>query len=343
MRTSSLLLLLVFPTTVLLISGCSKKNVDAERLQKVVVYTYDSFTSDWGAGGIIESLFEAKTGYNLEYVSFDDDIQLVSRPILEREAPQADVVLGIDDSLAVHGIEAKIFAPYKPKNAEQFIDTSLLINGGNRWQLVPFDWSHFSMVYDSDASVPAPECLADLTRDVYRQKIIMLDPRTSTPGLGFVAWTVAAFGDAYLDYWRALKPNILTVASSWSSGYKLFTKGEAPLVVSYTTSPAYHVEYEKTDRYKSLLFSDGHVLQTEYAGIVRNCLNEKGAKAFMDFLISHEAQEILPLTQWMYPVNHTVRLPKSYQNAAPVPEKTISADPAAVEAAVEQVVALLAE
>ena len=42
----------------------------------------------------------------------------------------------------------------------------------------------------------------------------------------------------------------------------------------------------------------------------------------MDFLISEEAQNIIPLTQWMFPANKNVELPASYAAAAPVP-KTI--------------------
>ena len=121
-----------------------------------------------------------------------------------------------------------------------------------------------------------------------------MDPRTSTPGLGFVAWTVAVFGEKYIDYWKALKPNILTMAPGWSAGYGLFT-------------------------------------------------NEKGAKSFMDFMLSDKAQSYLPLTQWMYPANKNVTLPDCYKTSAPVPKKTISADPVQVNQAVEKVMQLLAE
>jgi thiamine transport system substrate-binding protein len=160
-----------------------------------------------------------------------------------------------------------------------------------------------------------------------------MDPRTSTPGLGFAAWTVAVFGDKVNDYWKALKPNILTMAPGWSAGYGLFTSGEAPLVISYTTSPAYHVEYDKTDRYQALIFDEGHPMQVEGAGILKGAPNEAGAKKFMDFFITEEAQNTLPLTQWMYPANKNVVLPDSYKQAARVPAKTVSADSEKVTAA----------
>mgnify|MGYP002626180174 FL=1 len=169
-----------------------------------------------------------------------------------------------------------------------------------------------------------------------------MDPRTSTPGLGFVAWTKALYQDdaAFEAYWGKLKPNVLTMAPGWSAGYGLFTNGEAPLVISYTTSPAANLEYDNIDYYKALIFEEGHYMQVEAAGILKNAPNEKGAKEFMDFLISTTAQNTLPLTQWMYPVNTDVVMPECYQKAAAIPAKTVSTDSASLSSATDTVIDL---
>ena len=133
------------------------------------------------------------------------------------------------------------------------------------------------------------------------------------------------------------------MAPGWSSGYGLFKKGEAPLVISYTTSPASHVEYDKTDRYIAPVFAQGHTVQVEGAGILNNAPNRRGAQAFMDFLISAQAQEILPLTQWMNPANKNVALPESYKAAAPIPEKTLAIDVEATDKAVDGIMKILSE
>jgi thiamine transport system substrate-binding protein len=142
-----------------------------------------------------------------------------------------------------------------------------------------------------------------------------MDPRTSTPGLGFKCWAEKVYGSDYDAYMKRLEPSILTMAPSWSVGYGMFTKGEAPLVISYTTSAAYHIEYDEGDQFKALKFTDGHIRQIEGACIVKNAPNLAGAKKFMDFLISEEAQNIIPLTQWMFPANKNVKLPASYSAA----------------------------
>lgn len=327
-----------------IVGGCSKKTAltpNDPRAKEVVVYTYDSFAGEWGPAAELAKLFQEKTGLTVSFIDCGDGVQILSRAVLEKENVQADVVIGLDNNTAENARKAHILEEYKPADAENAIPASLHEALGKDWLLTPYDYSHFAMIYDTKSNVPAPKSLEDLTNSVYAKKIILMDPRTSTPGLGFAAWTVAVFGDKVNDYWKALKPNILTMAPGWSAGYGLFTSGEAPLVISYTTSPAYHVEYDKTDRYQALIFDEGHPMQVEGAGILKGAPNEAGAKKFMDFFITQEAQNTLPLTQWMYPANKNVVLPDSYKKAARVPAKTVSADPEKVAAALSGIMAAI--
>jgi thiamine transport system substrate-binding protein len=108
------------------------------------------------------------------------------------------------------------------------------------------------------------------------------------------------------------------------------------------TSPAVHVEYDNTDRFKALVFPEGHPVTIEGAGILKGAKNLEGAKAFMDFLITEEAQNVMPLTQWMYPVNRNVVLPESYR-AAPDAGKIVTVDPETAIEARNEVMELLAK
>ena len=325
--------------------GCAKR--DAARQNEVVVYAYDSFVAEWGAGPALAALFKERTGMTLTFVDTGDAVQTFSRSVLEKAAPQADAIVGVDNNLLARAKAAGIARAYKSANADA-IPAELALD--TAWEFSPFDWSYFALIYNSEFDITPPASLADLTKGAYAKKLILLDPRVSTPGLGFVAWTVAEFGSGYLDYWRALKPSILSMASGWSAGYAgLFLQGEAPLVVSYTTSPAYHVEFDKTTQYKALIFERGHPRQIEFAAVLAGAPNGSGAEAFIDFLLSTEAQNVLPATQWMYPANKNTTLPVSFAaedtflppgaavHALPEPES------AAVTQAVEDVMRLLAE
>lgn len=318
-------------------SGKSESN----RTQEIVIYAYDSFLAEWGPAPELKAQFEAETGYKLTMISCGDAAQVLSRAVLEKKNPKADVLIGIDNQLYSVAKKENVLAEYKPRGADSIIAEKLRFD--STWLLTPYDWSYFSMIWNSSSDVPPPTSLKDLLNPVYAKKIILMDPRTSTPGLGFVAWTLALSSSQAdcVEYWKSLKPNILTMAPGWDAGYGLFTAGEAPLVISYTTSAAYHVECDNTDRYKALIFSEGHPVQVEGAGIVKNAPNVEGAKAFIDFLISEKAQNVLPLTQWMYPVNEAVKLPESY-NAAPKSGKTLIVDTDSLSQTVETVMEVLA-
>jgi thiamine transport system substrate-binding protein len=145
-----------------------------------------------------------------------------------------------------------------------------------------------------------------------------MDPRTSSVGLGFLLWTVKSFGESFPAYWERLTPSILTISDGWDTGYGAFTSGEAPMVLSYTTSPPYHVEYDKTTRYKAVTFDEGNYMQIEGMGILKSSQNLKAAKNFIEFLLSEEAQRELPQTNWMFPVNKNVSLPDSFSYAPDV-------------------------
>jgi len=294
----------------------------------VVVYTYDSFVSEWGAGPKVAPLFEKATGVKVKFVSKGDGGQLLSSLILAKGGLDADVALGMDNFLAPKALGAGLFRPYAPKGLAA-IPAKLRLDPSNR--LIPYDWGNFAIVWDSAKLPNPPSSLEDLTKPEYAKKLILLDPRTSTPGLGFLAWTKAVYGAGWKDYWRRLRPSVLTLSPGWDQGYGLFTSGEAPLVLSYAADGAYHLEYEKTERYKALAFKDGFVAQVETAGILATARHPRNAELFMDFLVSPECQRELPLTQWMYPVLPSLPLPDSYR-AAVKPVKSLDVDPSGLTA-----------
>ena len=321
MKKSLCILFILLITTVGVFAG-AKNEVSEERLGEVIVYAYDSFTAEWGPGPELVKRFEEKTGYKCEMLSIED---IPSRLVLEKDSPVADVVLGIDTNQSSLVFSQDVLASYKPENADAIISDDLIMD--EDWRLTAYDWGYFAINYDTKSNIEKPSSLEDLTNPIYKDKIVLMDPRTSTPGIGFLAWTKAVYGEDYIAYWKRLSDNILSIAPGWTEGYGLYTAGEVPLVLSYTCSPAYHVEYDDTTQYEALIFDEGHVMQIEGGGLVKNAPNSDGGKAFLDFLITEEAQEVLPLTQWMYTVNKNVELPACY-DYAPIANKTLKIDTA---------------
>ena len=288
-----------------------KAKADETRLKEVIVYTYDSFCGEWGSGPEIAKRFEAKTGLKVTFIDCGDGVQILSKAQLEKKAPYADVLVGLDNNLVQKTEKSGVLEAFKPANASVLGD-GLEDELGGKWLMTPYDYSPFAIIWNSKSGVPAPKSLEDLTKDIYKKKLILMDPRTSTPGLGFETWVNKVYGNKAADYMKRLEPSILTMAPGWSIGYGMFTDGEAPLVISYTTSPAYHIEYGEGDQFKALSFTDGHVMQVEGAGVVKGAKNPEGAKKFIEFLISEEAQNVIPTTQWMFPSNKNVKMPACY-------------------------------
>ena len=286
---------------------------------ELVIYAYDSFVSEWGPGPVVIPKFEEKYGIKVNLVSAGDSGQVLQKAIIEKDDPKADILIGIDNNLLAKAKKEKIFSPYRPKNISK-IPKELIFDP--EFNVVPFDYGFFSIIYDSEKIKNPPGSLDDLLNPEYKKSIILLDPRTSGPGLGFLLWTIARYGDSFTGYWTKLKPSILTITDGWDTGYGLFTSGEAPMVLSYTTSPAYHVEYEDTDRYRAAVFKEGHYMQIEGLGIVRDAPRRAAAEKFMEFALSPDFQEAIPLTNWMYPAAEGTRLPASF-DYAPIPEKKL--------------------
>lgn len=285
--------------------------------QTLTVYAYDSFTGDWGPGNDIVKAFEEQTGIKVNLVGAAGAVEMYSRVVYEGADCPADVVIGISDSIDA---DQSLFLDWTPDCME---DLSVEKKGN----LVPFDYGFFAFIADMEyfKDHELPTCLEDLTKPEFKDKVILIDPRTSSVGLGLLSWTINTLGeDAAFDWWKAMKTNALTIGDSWSSSYGLFTEGEAPLVISYTTSPVYHALYEDTDRYQAIDFTDGHVKTTEYLGILKTSKNVEDAKRFCEFVLT-QGQEQIAVANTMFPANGNVELPEAF-NAALMPSKVVEYD-----------------
>ena len=210
------LFLLAAAAVMMLSVSCEKKESEAQETNNLVIYAYDSFVSDWGAGPIVIPNFEKKYGIKVDLRSPGDAGQVLTKSILEKDNPVADIVIGIDNNMLAKALDEDILQPYKSENLKN-VDQSLIFDKSNH--LSPYDYGYFSIIYNSEKIDNPPKSLNDLLSSQYEKSIILMDPRTSSPGLGFFLWTVKVFGDDFTDYWANLNKNILTITEGWDSGY----------------------------------------------------------------------------------------------------------------------------
>ncbi|WP_435433596.1 thiamine ABC transporter substrate binding subunit [Vibrio tapetis] len=298
-----------------LISPFAMANTDT-----LTVYTYDSFAADWGPGPAVKKAFEAQCGCTLNLVALDDGVTILNRLRLEGKNSKADVLLGLDNNLMAEAKQTGLLA-------EHSVDTSAVVVPGG-WQdttFVPYDFGYFAFVYNKEALKNPPKSLKELVEQRDDLKVIYQDPRTSTPGQGLMLWMKSVYGDNVSDAWQQLAKKTVTVTKGWSEAYNMFLKGESDMVLSYTTSPAYHIIAEQDEKYAAASFSEGHYTQVEVAAKVKASKNPELSEQFMQFILSSEFQSAMPTGNWMYPATD-VELPKGY-DALSVPSKALSFSP----------------
>ncbi|PKH22834.1 thiamine ABC transporter substrate binding subunit [Enterobacterales bacterium CwR94] len=263
----------------------------------LTVYTYDSFAADWGPGPAVKKAFEAQCDCILKFVALEDGVSLLNRLRMEGKRSKADVVLGLDNNLISAAEKSGLFAA-------SGVDTQALSlpGGWDNTTFVPYDYGYFAFVYDKNKLKNPPTSLKQLVESPEQWRVIYQDPRTSTPGLGLLLWMQKVYGDKAPEAWQQFAKKTVTVTKGWSEAYGLFLKGEGDLVLSYTTSPAYHLISEKKDNYAAAPFSEGHYLQVEVAARVAASPQPELAKQFLTFMISPDFQHTIATGNWMYPV-----------------------------------------
>ena len=291
------------------------------RAGTLTVYTYDSFVAEWGPGPAIAEAWRQRCGCELEWVAVGDAALLLARLRLEGDDSPADVVLGLDTNLMA---EARAEGLVQDHGLE-LPDLSLPIPWDDP-AFVPFDWGYFAIVYDSATLARPPATLAALTSGEEKPQLIVQDPRSSTPGLGLMLWLKAVYGDDAAAAWQRLSARVLTVTKGWSEAYGLFLAGEAPMVLSYTTSPAYHRMVEDEDRYRALIFPEGHYMQVEVAAMAAHSARPHLARDFLAFVLTPAFQDVIPTGNWMYPALAPEEgLPQAFQEL-PRPSEALLLD-----------------
>lgn len=300
---------------------------DTDSAEEVVLLTHSSFQLPQK----LVDKFQDQTGMKLKVVRSGDAGQLSAVVSLTPGSPKGDAVFGIDNTFAARPIEANALEPYAPPAAKDGA-AEYAVQGSEKL-LTAVDRGDVCINID-DAwfdknDIPAPTKFDQLVDPQYRDLTVLLDPSTSSPGMGFLLATIGKFGNRAEDYWRGMVDNGARIVGGWTVAYEqAFSAGpghgDRPIVVSYASSPA------ATPGTSALL--DSCFAQVEYIGVLRGAANTPGAKKLVDFMLTPEVQAALPSSMYVYPVQKDVPLPANWRQSAPVPAWTVKMDPAYIKA-----------
>ncbi|MCT4554064.1 MAG: thiamine ABC transporter substrate-binding protein [Pelagimonas sp.] len=258
----------------------------------LTVYAPDYFVSEWGPGPKIEELFEAKCDCDLQFKPGD----LLPRLLLEGERTEADVVIGLNTDVTKKARESGLFAPHGTDLAGLTLPLDWTDD-----TFLPFNYGHTAFIYNTENVATPPASFEDLLNAPDDLRLVIQDPRSSISGLALVLWVQSVYGDKAGEAWAKLAPKIVTVTRGWSESYGLFTDGEADMVLSYTTSPAYHIIAEGDETKKAAIFPEGHYFMVELAAKLASSDQPELAQQFMDFILSEDFQGMIATGNWSIP------------------------------------------
>lgn len=319
-------------TCSLILAGCSspvKTNTNTATDKTFTIYAYDSLTAEYGLLPQILEQFEQDNVTAVNIVSFNDTGSMLSQLLLEQNAPQADIVMGLDNIDYAQAVKHNLFTSYEPTRSAEIASDVWF---DDQFLMTPFDYGYVGFVYDStQLNFPKPISLADLASDTYAEQIIIEQAGVSSPGTQLLLWTNAALGEAGADtFWLSMADNAFQVTPDWSTAYyTLFLEGEAPIVLSYLTSPAYHLDQEQTDQYKAIPIKEGYIRQVEGIAVVNGSDQPELAGKFIDYVLTDEIQNAVTTTQWMFPVlGNPETWPAAYNKIIVPTDKQIISVPA---------------
>ncbi len=257
----------------------------------LTVLAPDYFGSSWGPGPAITEGFEARCDCTLEFRTGE----VLPRLMLEGARVGADAVIGLNTDMTLRARETGLFAPHG-----QDLDALTVPVDWEDDIFLPFNWGYAAWVYDTTRVENPPASFAELLE---REDLSLLwqDPRSSGSGLALMLWVDQLYGEDAPAVWQALQENTVTVTASWSEAYGLFSEGEADMVLSYTTSPAYHIVAEEDDTKAAAIFEEGHYFMAEVAGVLEGAAEPELAREFMAYILSRDFQEMIAYGNWSYP------------------------------------------
>ncbi len=243
---------------------------------------------------------------------------MLNKLILSRAKPIADAVYGLDNANIGKAAQSGILAVRQPRSAP----TAASLPG-----TLAVDYAYVALNYDKkwfeEKGLPLPKTLEDLAKPAYKNLLVVPNPATSSPGLGFLMANIGGLGETQtFRWWAQMRQNGVKVAKSWSDAYYTdFTHngGTRPLLVGYATSPAAEVHFGKgkyTAPPTGNLFLKGGVFrQVEGAAVLRGANEPELALKLVGFLQSAEVQKALPAEMWVYPAVRNTPLPEVFRFA----------------------------
>lgn len=250
----------------------------------------------------LTELFTQKTGIPATYLRATTG-ELVSRAIAEKDAPQADILLGGASSYHIMADAEGALQPYESPLAKQL--PSYAVSRNKTWTGfcvltlgIGINSKRFAEKFPGKEK---PASWEDLLNPAYKGEIVLTNPLASSTSYLFVQGQLQRLGwDKGWDYLLALAQSVGQFPDSGSAPPKLIGTGEYAIGIAYLHALT---KYRAQGFDIDLIAPPQSVGDVDCIAILKNTKNLSAAKKFVDFMLSVEAQELMSSLDFTIPVN----------------------------------------
>ncbi|NHK32863.1 MAG: thiamine ABC transporter substrate-binding protein [Asgard group archaeon] len=301
---------------------------------ELVIYTHESFMA-WGEPADYDFIMN-QTFHNFGLIHdvtvrvqiFSGMVDALNVLISQKNNPQADVVIGLDNTMVSQAKSEGIIKPLTSGINLENISSDIISGLDPEKYLVPIDFGLIALIFDTEfiTTTSYPELLElNFTSliEIFGEDLVVQDPTQSATGLNFLLYQIVFFeeilGQNWEDWWLEAK-DVVSIDKSWSDSWdRVFSQKEDHIMVSYGTDPAYNAYFGYSfEQNAAIIHHESEQygwLQIEGIGIVEGTSQEALAKDYINYALSSEVQDYIATNNWMFPANNQTILPPCYDYA----------------------------
>lgn len=274
-------------------SGDAAKSANAAQNfkgKKLVMYV--SFHEDTAKE--LSDAFKKKAGADVSFIRLPTG-EALARIQAEKDSPKADVWLGGTADAHAKAASDGLLSAYKSPNAKmilpQYQDKDGYWYGTYLEALsVGYNEKRFKEEFEPKG-VKAPETLDDLLKPEFKGEVIMPDPRKSGTGNTFISSVLQSMGEEKgWTYLKALKGQVAQFTPSGFTPAQKTGAGEYLICVNFVSDQ--NLVSAKGQKIHSTIYNNSGWTVCP-VGLIKGAANADVAKAFIDFVLTKEAGEIM--------------------------------------------------
>lgn len=299
-----------------------------------MIYTYPSLLGGVDCGpppNVTATVFGAFESAHHVRIELECPTSLLGTLVQQAGSPGADLVVGLDEVTAPVAEADGLVVPYAPP-ALVNVSLSVIAQLSPDYGVVPYEYGYLAIDYNSTFAESTggavgratfPDFTANTT---WAQGLLTENPEEDITGEEFLVWQIEYYEtvlhENWESFWRqAFAEGLPTPALSWTDAYDAFLTppGAPPMVVSYSTDPAYAAANGESGQFNSTVsWWNG----TEYGwrtiygmAIVHGSKHLALDEEFENWFLNGTVQSEIPENEWEYPANTTVPLPSVFDAA----------------------------